>query len=188
MSYYPSPRSSYYAVGSSQSHFQTHRTGTARAPRGNTGTRISDANSPPCAGVLLHGRADDGNTVREEQIPRSCPRILLIYIAIIVRRAGHRAFPCEGAALSGQTEVREALKVYCDSNSTPAQLASSLVRVDIARALRMGTRAVSGFSWGALIGALSATSAFNCLLCANRDEIQTVFSSRNTTASSGSSR
>jgi putative peptidoglycan lipid II flippase len=48
---------------------------------------------------------------------------------------------------------RDALKIYCDKNSTPAQIAEVLRTVDVHRLLATGTRAVSGYSWGALIGA-----------------------------------
>lgn len=49
--------------------------------------------------------------------------------------------------------VKTALHVYCDVNSTPAQVAAVVKTVDIAHILKIGTRAVSGYSWGALIGA-----------------------------------
>lgn len=49
--------------------------------------------------------------------------------------------------------VRAALKIYCDKNSTPAQIAEVTRTVDVHHLLTIGTRAVSGYSWGALIGA-----------------------------------
>jgi len=49
--------------------------------------------------------------------------------------------------------VRNALKVYGDGNSTPAQIAAVSKAVDIPHMLQIGTRAVSGYSWGALVGA-----------------------------------
>jgi putative peptidoglycan lipid II flippase len=49
--------------------------------------------------------------------------------------------------------VKDAIHIYCDPHSTPAQLAAVARSVDIGHILKMGTRAVSGYSWGALIGA-----------------------------------
>jgi len=49
--------------------------------------------------------------------------------------------------------IRDALHVYFDPKSTPAQIAELSRTVDIGHLLKIGTRAVSGYSWGALIGA-----------------------------------
>lgn len=49
--------------------------------------------------------------------------------------------------------IKDAIHVYCNPSSTPAQLAAVARTVDIGEVMRVGTRAVSGYSWGALIGA-----------------------------------
>jgi putative peptidoglycan lipid II flippase len=51
--------------------------------------------------------------------------------------------------------VKHAIHVYCTDSSTPTQIAIALkqAHVNIGHVLSIGTRAVSGYSWGALIGA-----------------------------------
>jgi len=50
-------------------------------------------------------------------------------------------------------EIVQAMHVYFSPTATPAELASVVGQVDISHVLRVGTRVVSGYSWGALIGA-----------------------------------
>lgn len=49
--------------------------------------------------------------------------------------------------------IRDAIHIYCNPESTAAQIAAISKTVDIGEVLRVGTRTVAGYSWGALIGA-----------------------------------
>ncbi len=49
--------------------------------------------------------------------------------------------------------IKDAIHIYCNPDSTPAQIAAVTRSVDMRHVLQIGTRAVSGYSWGALIGA-----------------------------------
>ena len=50
-------------------------------------------------------------------------------------------------------EIVRALHIYFSPNATPAELAAVARTVDVSHVLRVGTRVVSGYSWGALVGA-----------------------------------
>ncbi|HEY3298842.1 MAG TPA: murein biosynthesis integral membrane protein MurJ [Armatimonadota bacterium] len=78
----------------------------------------------------------------------------LIYnIAIIAGGIATAHFHAKELHYLASPEVREALRIYCDHKSTAAQIAAVSQTVDIGHVLQMGTRAVAGYSWGALIGA-----------------------------------
>lgn len=49
--------------------------------------------------------------------------------------------------------IRDAIHIYCNPHSTSAQVAAVARSTDIGHILQVGTHAVSGYSWGALIGA-----------------------------------
>ncbi len=49
--------------------------------------------------------------------------------------------------------IKNAIHIYCSPNATAAQLAEVARTVNIGEVMRIGTRTVAGYSWGALIGA-----------------------------------
>lgn len=57
-------------------------------------------------------------------------------------------------------EIIQAMHIYFNPKSTPAQLQLVAQSVNISHVLQVGTRVVSGYSWGALIGAFIGNFCF----------------------------
>lgn len=60
-------------------------------------------------------------------------------------------------------EIVNAMHIYFSSHSTPAQIAAVTHAYDIHHLLVIGTRAVSGYSWGALVGAFIGNFVFQII-------------------------